>query len=114
MNYREANDFDTAVEVPNSVWENEKEWEKTHPIQGKRVIRQMGENLDPPAQTVLNIKVVYNSGWVSHFNSESEAAAGAQAVVLEAQAIYQEKYTPISNRLNSNISFTVDEGGRKI
>ena len=110
---READDFDEAVPVPDTVWETEKEWEKTHPMEGRDVIRQIGDNLDPPSETCITIKVVYNNGWVNQFNSAAEAAAGAQAVIDETQAIYQERYS-VANRLNSRITFNIAGGGRKI
>ena len=110
---READGFDEAVPVPDTVWETEKEWEKTHPMEGRDVIRQIGDNLDPPSETCITIKVVYNNGWVNQFNSAAEAAAGAQAVIDETQAIYQERYS-VANRLNSRITFNIAGGGRKI
>ena len=74
-----------AVPVPPNVLDNEIEWETTHPSKGGKDVRQTG-NLDPPANTCLNVKVVYNSRWMSHFNGDQAAAAtGARAHTGQAE-----------------------------
>ena len=100
-----------AVPVPPNVLDNEIEWETTHPNKGGKDVRQTG-NLDPPANTCLNIKVVYNSRWMSHFNDDQTAAeAGARAVFEEAVRIYQDKFAA-ENRLNSRITLAMAGGGK--
>ena len=106
-------EFD-AIPVPPNVLDNEKEWEATHPSNGGKTVRQTGDNLDPPANTCLNVKVVFNSGWMSHFNGDqAAAAAGARAVFDEAERIFQDKFVA-ANRLNSRITLTIAGGGKKI
>ena len=100
-----------AVPVPPNVLDNEIEWETTHPSEGGKDVRQTG-NLDPPANTCLNIKVVYNSRWMRHFNDDqTAAAAGARAVFEEAERIYQDKFAA-ENQLNSRITLTMAGGGK--
>ena len=102
-------DFEDAVPLPPGVMDNEDEWEKTHPSQGGMVTRQTG-NLDPPAYTCLNIKVIFNSGWVSHFGNEQSARDAAREVVNKAEEHYQDKFVP-SGRLNTRVSITIAGGG---
>ena len=102
-------DFEDAVPLPPEVMDNEDEWENTHPSQGGIATRQTG-NLDPPANTCLNIKVVFNSGWVSHFGNEQSARDAAREVVNKAEEIYQDQFVP-SGRLNTRVSFTIAGGG---
>jgi hypothetical protein len=101
------------VPLPDSVKDAEKEWEAEHPMPARNVVRQIGDDLDPPANTCLLIKVVYNNGWVNHFSNQADAAAGAEAAVRKAEHIYQDQFSA-ANRLNSRISFTISGGGKKV
>ena len=78
----------------------------------RNVVRQVGDNLDPPANTCLLLKVVYNNAWVNDFASQAAAASGAEDVVRKAERIYQDEFSA-ANRLNSRISFTISGGGKK-
>ena len=102
-------DFEDAVPLPPEVKDNEDEWENTHPSQGGMVTRQTG-NLDPPANTCLNIKIVFNSAWVSHFGNEQSARDAAREVVSKAEEIYQDQFVP-SGRLNTRVSISIAGGG---
>ena len=99
--------------MPEIVIANEEQWEETHHNTTGDFERQVGDNLDPPANTCLLLKVIYNNGWVNHFDNQADAAAGAETVVREAERIYQDKFSS-SNRLNSHITFTVSGGGKQL
>ena len=102
--------FDTVL-LPPGVQDNEDNWEASHPSQGGTVVRQIGSNLDPPASTCLNIKVVFNRGWMNHFGNEQAARNAAREVVTEAERIYQDQFAA-HNRFNSWVSFSIAGGGK--
>ena len=91
------------MEVPDSVWDAERNQSNANPV-----LRQSS----PPSSGCLNIKLVYNRGWVQSAGGGSTtlAAQRAQQALNEAQNIFNTKFSS-SNRLGTNIQFTLVGGG---
>ena len=102
------------LEVPSSVDDDEKDWIATHPDEfaGAVVVeRQTGDDLAPPSETCVSMKVIYNTAWVNIFGSQTAAATAAQQVIDETQRIYHDKFDA-SNRLNSRVTINLVGGGK--
>ena len=94
-------DEDDVLEVPDSVWDFERN--ESH------FIRQAGI---PPSKGCLNIKLIYNNGWVqsSARGNPTLAMQRAREVFKEAEKIYNTKFSS-SNRLGTAIKFSLVGGG---
>ena len=102
---------DDVLTIPDDVWDAEKNWTASHP-NGGNIVRQVGNDLTPPAQACITIKFVYNNAWVqsSANGNAANAAVAARAVVNEAQKIYNDRYVA-ANRFGTTITFNLVGGG---
>ena len=100
-----SNEEDDVLEVPDSVWDSERNESIAHPD----FLRQTGS---PPSNACLNIKLIYNNGWVQSAASGNSVAGKhvARAVLDEAEKIYNTKFSS-SNRLGTAIKFNLVGGG---
>ena len=76
----------------------------------KEVLRQSST---PPTTACLNIRVIYNNGWINSA-AGGNAALGLQRaidVVAEAQNIFNAKFSA-SNQLGTQITFNIVGGGK--
>ena len=99
------NEDDDVLEVPDSVWDSERNESIAHPD----LLRQTGS---PPSNACLDIKLIYNSGWVQS-SANGNTATGIQRardVLAEAENIYNTKFSS-SNRLGTAIKFNLVGGG---
>ena len=100
-----SNEEDDVLEVPDSVWESERNESIAHPD----YLRQTGS---PPSSACLDIKLIYNNGWVQS-SANGNSATGIQRardVLAEAENIYNAKFSS-SNRLGTAIKFNLVGGG---
>ena len=106
------NNVDDVLNVPDDVWETERNWTLTHPNE-KITVRQVGNDLDPPAEMTMSIKVIYNKAWVQSAGNGNVglAATRAQVVVNQAQQIYSTKFAE-GNRLGTIVRFSLVGGGK--
>ena len=68
---------------------------------------------NPPTTACLNIRVIYNNGWVQS-SAGGNAALGLQRardVVAEAENIFQTKFSS-SNQLGTKITINIVGGGK--
>ena len=102
-----------VLTIPDSVWDAEKNWTLAHPDDGQDMVRQIGNDLTPPTQACLTVKVIYNNAWVqsSAGGNAATAQVRAQEVVNEAQNIYNAKYAS-ANRLGTVVTFNLVGGGK--
>ena len=98
-------DEDDVLEVPDSVWD----FERNESILRPHLIRQAGT---PPSKGCLNIKLIYNNGWVqsSARGNPTLGMQRAREVFKEAEKIYNTKFS-FSNRLGTAIKFNLVGGG---
>ena len=75
-------DDDDVLEVPDGVWDAERNNSKADTV----VLRQS----NPPSTGCLNIRLIYNNGWVQSSASGNSALARQRAldVLAEAESIY--------------------------
>ena len=100
-----SNEEDDVLEVPDSVWDAERNESIAHPD----FLRQTGS---PPSSACLDIKLIYNNGWVQS-SANGNSANGIQRardVLAEAENIYNAKFSS-SNRLGTAIKFNLVGGG---
>ena len=98
-------DEDDVLEVPDSVWD----FERNESILRPHFIRQAGI---PPSKGCLNIKLIYNNGWVQSSASGNPTLGmqRAREVFKEAEKIYNTKFST-TNRLGTVIKFNLVGGG---
>ena len=101
--------FDDVLEVPNGVWDNERNNSESAKRGLEKITRQSG---NPPSSACLNVKLIFNNGWVqSAGNGDFNLAKQrARDVLNEAENIYNTRY-PAANRLGTSISFNLVGGG---
>ena len=100
-----SNEEDDVLEVPDSVWDSERNESIAHPD----FLRQTGS---PPSNACRDIKVIYTSGWVQS-SANGNTATGIQRaldVLAEAENIYNTKFSS-SNQLGTAIKFNLVGGG---
>ena len=107
IEFRGINGDDDVMEVPDSVWDDEKIESNT-----TLVLRQSGT---PPATACLNIKVIYSSGWVQSSAGGNTALAKQRAldVIAETEKHYTTKFSS-ANQLGTHISFNIVGGGKLV
>ena len=100
-----SNEEDDVLEVPDSVWDAERNESIAHPD----FVRQTGS---PPSSACLDIKLIYNNGWVqsSANGNPTLGMQRAREVFKEAENIYNTKFSS-SNRLGTTIKFNLVGGG---
>ena len=98
------------LEVPNDVWQNE---ENQFGSDGGDKGKDARQATSPPSSACLNIKLIFNQGWVRDAGNGNLALAEQKArdVLNEAQNIYQTKYAA-ANRLQTSVSFNLVGGGK--
>ena len=101
--------FDDVLEVPNEVWDNERNNSGSSKRGLGKISRQSG---NPPSSACLNIKVIFNSGWVQDAGNGdvNTAKLRAREVLNGAESIYNTKYSS-ANRLGTSITFNLIGGG---
>ena len=98
----EVND---VLDVPDGVWEAEGNNTSADTV----VLRQSS----PPSTGCLNIRLIYNNGWVQS-SANGDALLGRQRaldVLAEAESIYNAKFSS-SNRLGTALTFNLVGGGK--
>ena len=111
---RDEDSDDDVMVLPSSVENDEHNWVATHPdeFEGAVVVeRQVGDDLAPPADTCVSVKVIYNTDWVNEFESATAAATAAQQVIDETQRIYHDKFAA-TNQHNSRVTINLVGGGK--
>ena len=98
------------LEVPNDVWQDE---ENQFGSDGGDKGKDARQATSPPSSACLNIKLIFNQGWVRDAGNGNLALAEQKArdVLNEAQNIYQTKYAA-ANRLQTSVSFNLVGGGK--
>lgn len=98
------------MKVPDSVWNKEANYARTHPV-GTKLGKKFGNDLSPPSTACLSIKIIFNDRWVqsSANGYVTRAVAAARAVLAEAQNIYNSKFAA-SNRLGTAVTFNLIGG----
>ena len=88
------------VPVPDSVWEIERYYTKSHP--------GLHHYTAPPSQACMTVKVIYNNGWVQSAGGGNIDTAQQRAVevIAEAEKHYNTKYSP-ANRLQTSVKFNI-------
>ena len=106
---RDGDGGDIAIEVPDSVWEREKNATRN------RGESRFGRQSNPPSAACLNIRVIYNQGWVNSAGGGNNALAVQRLndVIAEADRIYKTRYAP-ANRLQTAITWNVVGGGKDL
>ena len=101
---------DDILEVPNDVWQNEGNQSASGGNEKEKAIRQAGS---PPSSACLNIKLIFNQGWVRSAGNGNLAVAEQRArdVLNEAQRHYQTKFSA-ANQLGTSITFNLVGGGK--
>ena len=108
--YARSDDDNDVVEVPDSVWDAERNRSRWG---GERMVEDLRQSSTPPTTACLNIRVIYNNGWIQS-SAGGNAALGLQRaldVVAEAQNIFNTKFTS-SNQLGTRITFNIVGGGK--
>lgn len=102
---RGSNDGNDMVEVPDSVWKTERN--------GSNVNLTLRQSTVPPSTACLNIRLVYNRGFVQSSAGGNAAMARkhAFAVLAEAENIYNTKFSS-ANQLGTRITFNLVGGGK--
>ena len=92
------------LKVPDDVWDSERNISDAHQV----TLRQSS----PPSSAWLNIRLIYNNGWVQSSASGNTTLAHQRAleVLREAENIYSKKYSS-SSRLGTTITFDLVRGG---
>ena len=98
---------DIAIDLPDSVWDREKNATRN------RGESRFGRQSNPPSSACLNIRVIYNQGWINSAAGGNSALGlqRAREVVAEAEMIYKTRYAA-ANRLGTDITFNVVGGGK--
>ena len=98
------------MEVPNDVWQDE---ENQFGSDGGDKGKNARQASSPPSSACLNIKLIFNQGWVRDAGNGNLALAEQKArdVLNEAQNIYQTKYAA-ANRLQTSVTFNLVGGGK--
>ena len=101
---------DDILEVPNDVWQDEENHFGSNGADQGQNTRQA---TSPPSSACLNIKLIFNQGWVQDAGNGDLATAEQKAreVLNEAQNIYQTKYAA-ANRLQTSVTFNLVGGGK--
>ena len=96
------------MEIPDDVWDSERK-----KYNARRVTSRQS---NPPPSAWLNIRLIYNKGWIQSSANGNAALARKRAleVFREAENIYNKKYSS-SSRLGTTITFDlINQGNPKI
>ena len=96
-----------VISKDDAVWDREKNATRN------RGESRFGRQSNPPSSACLNIRVIYNQGWINSAAGGNSALGlqRAREAVAEAEMIYKTRYAP-ANRLQTDITWNVVGGGR--
>ena len=111
---RGGNDDNDMVEVPDNVWNSERNSSTGNDSTVNLTLRQPHRQPEsPPSTACLSIKLIYNQGWVQSSAGGNTALARQRAldVLSEAESVYNTKFSSCK-QLGTRIKFNVVGEGK--